>query len=250
MGADHNFPPKVAGTRPSGLSRPQRLFFIVFGVAFFIVAALGFGPHLRAFVAGTFPISPVAHVHGALMTSWLLTFCGQAWFAATGRMDLHRRIGAAAMWLGVAIWMSFVALTVRGFLETPYPVHENIYYSLPQLYIIVVFAPLLAGAFMTRTKPQWHKRLIAIATITVLQAAVDRFGWLPPMAPSYWPQVLCLDILLVPLVAYDIVHLKRIHPATLAGGVTLLLGQTVAALLWPSTWWQTATHAIAGAMLR
>jgi hypothetical protein len=238
------------GTPTPGIARPRRLFFRSLAAAFFVVAALGFGPHLRAFVAGTFKISPVAHIHGALMTSWLFTFLLQAWFAATRRMDLHRRLGRIGLWLGVVIWLSFVALTIRGYVTEPYPLDENLFYSLPQLYVIVVFAPLLFGAYRTVSLPPWHKRLLAIATIAVLQAAVDRFSWLPGQGPGYWPQVLCLDVLLLALAVFDVVQLRRVHPATLAGGGLLLAGQSAVALIWPSTWWHDATLSMAHAILR
>jgi hypothetical protein len=239
------FPPR---TRSPSVPSPRRLFFVSLGAVFFVVAAMGFGPHLRAFVAGTFRISAVAHIHGVLMTTWLLTFLLQAWFAATRRMDLHRRLGPIGLRLGVVVWISFVALTIRGYVTEPYPLDENIFYSLPQLYILVVFAPLLVGAFLTVNMPQWHKRLITIATITVLQAAVDRLGWLPPQGPGYWPQVLCLDLLLIPLAVFDFVQLKRVHPATLAGGSLVITVQTVVALIWPTTWWHNATLSIAHAV--
>jgi hypothetical protein len=238
------------GAPRAGIASPRRMFFLVMGVVFFIVAAMGFGPHLRAFVAGTFKISPVAHIHGALMTSWLITFLLQARFAATQRMDLHRRLGRIGLWLGAVMWVSFVALTIRGYVTEPYPLDENFFYSLPQLYVIVVFAPLLFGAYRTVSRPQWHKRLLAIATIAVLQAAVDRFSWLPGQGPGYWPQVLCLDVLLLALAVFDVVQLRRVHPATLAGGGLLLAGQSAVALIWPSTWWHDATLSLAHAVLR
>jgi hypothetical protein len=240
------YPP---GTPARGIAAPRRIYFVSLGVVFFIVAAMGFGPHLRAFVAGTFRISAVAHIHGALMTSWLLTFLLQARFAATRRMDLHRRLGRIGLWLGVVIWVSFVALTIRGYVTEPYPLDENFFYSLPQLYVIVVFAPLLFGAYRTVGLPPWHKRLLAIATIAVLQAAVDRFSWLPGQGPGYWPQVLCLDVLLLALAVFDVVQLRRVHPATLAGGGLLLAGQSVVALIWPTTWWHDATLSMAHAFL-
>jgi hypothetical protein len=241
------FPKKM---RAVSFPAPRRLFFVSMGAAFFVVAAMGFGPHLRAFVAGTFPISAVAHIHGALMTSWLLTFMLQGWLAATHRLDLHRRLGPVGLWLGVVVWISFIALTIRGYAKTKYPLDENIFYSLPQLYVIVVFAPLLIGAYLTVDEPQWHKRLLMIATITVLGAAVDRFGWLPPPGPGYWPQVMCLDLLLLPIAILDVVQFKRVHPATLSGGGFLIAAQSAVALMWPTMWWHDATLSIAHAILR
>ena len=204
------------------------------------VAALGFGPHVLAFVAGTFPISAVAHFHGALMVSWLLLLVTQSVLAARGRIDLHRKVGDMAKWLGAAIWISIVAMTIRGFMDHRYPLNENIYYSLPQFYVITVFGLLFPAAFVLRSNPPWHKRFMVIATMSLLQAAVDRFSWPPFHIPDYWPQIACLDILLVMLIAFDLITIKRVHRATLVGGGVLLASQSAVALIWPTAWWHDA----------
>src|SRR4051812_49311800 len=120
-------------TRRIAQRRKSASFFVAIGLAFFAVAVLGFGPHIRAFIRGTFPIAAIAHVHGALMTTWLLVFIVQAVLAARRRLDLHRKLGRVAAWLGAVVWISVVGLTVRGYLDTRYPLSENIFYSLPQL---------------------------------------------------------------------------------------------------------------------
>src|SRR4051794_25381451 len=211
----------------------SRFFFIAMGFGLLVVAAFGFGPHLRQFFAGTRPISAVAHVHGVLMTSWLLTFIAQATFAAKRRMDLHRKIGSVAIVLGTVIWLSLIGMTIRGYATEPYPLAENIFYSLPQLYIIVVFGPLFLAAVKLRGNPSWHKRVMVIATIPLLQAAVDRFSWLPSQGPGhYLAQILCLDALLVPLIVYDLAVFKRLHPATIVAGGVLIAVQCATALIW------------------
>ena len=230
---------------PPKAVRNKRKFFTGLGLSFIAIAALGFGPHIRAFLGGSLAIPAFAHVHGAIMASWLLVFVFQALFARRGQMNFHRRLGSVALWLGVVVWLSLIAITLRDFSTQPYPLNENIYYSLPQLYIIVVFAPLLVGAWRTRSQPQWHKRLITVATISLLQAAVDRFEWLPFHPPIYWPQVVCLDILLVPLAAYDLATQKRVHPATVAAGAWLVAVQALTLVVWQSVWWQSASVSLA-----
>jgi hypothetical protein len=230
--------------------RRARYFFVVLGIVFIVVAALGFGPHLLAFAAGKFPISPIAHIHGALMTAWLLTFVAQSVLAAKGRIDLHRKLGACAVWLGAVIWISIVSLTVRDYMNHKYPLNENIFYSLPQLYVIAVFGTLFTAAIVMRRNSPWHKRFMVIATISLLQAGVDRYSWLPEQGPGYWPQVACLDVLLVLLVAFDFISFKRIHRATLVGGGFLIACQSAVAFLWPTAWWHQSSVRIAHELVR
>ncbi len=242
----------TTATRPVGELSPRpvrrparRWFFIALALLFAIVATLGFGPNQLDHLAGRLEISAVGQYHGVLMVTWLLTFLTQAAFVATGRMAFHRSLGSVAIGLGILVWLSVVGLTVAQLTDAAVPLEKRIDSSLPQLYVILVFLPLFIAAIRRRRNPPWHKRLLAISMITLLQAAVDRFRWLPDMATGYWPQVACLDVLLLLLVAYDVVTLKRVHPATLVGGGAMLIGQSIVAVLWGADWWPPMAHRLA-----
>ena len=239
-------------TKALGIQSPRkrrgptvRLFFVALSIVFVAVAALGFGPNQIDHIAGKLPISAVGQSHGVLMVAWLLTFVTQAVLAAKGRMDLHRRLGTYGIGLGVAVWLSVVALTIRGLTDAELPLEKRIDQSVATLYVVVVFLLLFVMAIRLRTDPPWHKRLLAIATIALLQPAVDRFRRLPSMATGFWPQVACLDVLLVLLACFDVTSLKRIHPATLVGGGILFGGQCVVAVLYGADWWPPLTVRLA-----
>lgn len=146
------------------------------------------------------------------------------------------------------MWLSVAGLTVRQLSDAAVPLDKRIDTSLPQLYVVSVFLPLFAMAIRRRRNPPWHKRLLAISTIALLQAAVDRFGWPPDMATGYWAQALCLEALLVPLIVFDLTSLKRLHPATVLGSSLVLAGQSVVAVLWGSDWWPPRTVRMAHAL--
>ena len=160
-------------------------------------------------------------------------------------MDLHRRLGTVGIGLGAAVWLSLVALTVRQLTDEAVPLETRIDLVVPQLYVILVFLPLFATAIRRRRNPPWHKRLLAISIIALLQPAVDRFRWLPDMGSGFWPQVACLDVLLLLLVVYDIISLKRIHPATLVGSGLVFAGQSIVAVLYGAAWWPPLAHRLA-----
>jgi len=222
-----------------------RFFFVALSLVFVGVAALGFGPNQLNHIAGKLAISAVGQFHGVLMVAWLLTFVTQAVFVLKGRMDLHRRLGTVGIGLGAAVWLSVVGLTVRQLMDVAVPLEKRNDSSLPQLYVILLFLPLFATGIRRRRDPPWHKRLLAISMIVLLQAAVDRFRWLADMGSGYWPQVACLDVLLLLLVIYDVISLKRIHPATLVGSGVVFAGQSIVAVLWGAAWWPPLTHRLA-----
>ena len=80
----------------------------------------------------------------------------------------------------------------------------------------VAFAALASVAIVMRRKPQVHKRLIVIATIGILGPALGRIPAIGNRVPY------AIVALLLSLAAYDLVSLRRVHSATLWGGIALL----------------------------
>ena len=79
---------------------------------------------------------------------------------------------------------------------------------------MVIFATLIFFAFRMRRDPSAHKRIIYIATVGILLAAIARFhvGWLFHKAPH---AAIASYAFLLLLIAYDLWSMHRIHRATL-----------------------------------
>ena len=100
-----------------------------------------------------------------------------------------------------------------------------------------MFAGFVAAAIINLRRPEWHKRLMLIATATLLQAAVARFFFLaatgggPGMRPGFGPPLpigatMGAAAPIVGLIVAAMVHdwrsHGRVHPAYWWGfGVTL-----------------------------
>jgi hypothetical protein len=86
---------------------------------------------------------------------------------------------------------------------------------------IIVFGVLVGGAVLQRQWSDTHKRLIVLATISLLTAAVARFLGQVGMggAPNLFYGT---DILVLALVIYDLVSHGRVHPATLWGAAMVV----------------------------
>ena len=141
-----DLPPVALPSAPSRRSPTLRSFFIALGLAFVVVAIVGFGPLQLDHLNGKLAISVIGQLHGVLMVAWLLTFIAQAVLVANRRIDLHRRIGAFGIGLGAAVWLSVAGLTVRALTDAAVPLSKRIDSSLPQLYVVLVFLPLFAMA--------------------------------------------------------------------------------------------------------
>jgi hypothetical protein len=227
-----------------GRGRQFRRYYFV-GLALFSVAvtAIVFVPGFVRFVSGTFPVAWALNLHGALMAAWLALFFAQALFAATGRLALHERLGTFGIFLGPLVWASMVLVELRRKVVHPLAPDLSPDYDgdLPGIYIWSTFLIFFLGAiYQRRSSPDWHKRFMVFAALVIVQAAEMRILWLPRFAPDlYWTDAIYLDVcLLLPLLAYDHLSNRRIHPATAAASAVLLVAQATLLLVWGTPAWR------------
>lgn len=144
--------------------------------------------------------------------------------------------------------MAFV--TVNVLIRDKPEVDSFLYDILPrQLAVMALFALFFVWGVLVRRRASSHKRLLALATLVLLQAAVDRMNWLPEFGlPNFWPYAIRLDVLLIPLFVFDVASIKRIHPITLIGAVAILAAHTTIVLLGGSPAWHDFAHAMMNAI--
>ncbi len=221
------------------------------------VAFLGFAPtYWLPLASGSFSATPVVHVHGLLFFTWSLYFTFQAWLAASGRIVRHRDIGM----IGVAL---ATAMTIVGFLVAVNAMKrsaalgltdQGIAFAIVPLSGILFFAIVFALAVANLRRPETHKRLMLLAGISILDAAVARWflTFLAPPGPAGPPPVpvtiapaFVAYLLLVVAIVHDWRTRGRPHPVYVIGGLALI---TVKILNWPIS--ETAAwHWFAGGIL-
>ena len=230
--------------------KPHRRFRLFFpGMAMFAVVILmvAFVPEFRKFAAGTFPIPWVLHVHAAIMFFWAGAFAVQAYLGASGRTSMHRRVGPYAIAIGWLAWASMIFVEFRGIVVHPLPEDMADYdWNLPGPFVYLTFGLFLGWAVHEGGRPQWHKRLMTFALFLSIEAAIQRYSWIP-RDYGFGGFALALDVfLLLPLVAYDLRVLKgRLHPATVGGAVLLLTSEAILFALWGSPTWRQFASAVA-----
>jgi len=224
----------LAPTRPSTkpvTALPGRRFdhYFFSGTAWLMLATvlIGFGP--TYYLAGVFnaPLpNRIIHVHGALFSCWMLMLIAQNSLAFAGRVDIHRKLGLFGFVLAcvmVAVgWIAATDRLVRG--SAPPGVDTYFFYIVPMT-DIVIFATLIFFAFRARRDPSAHKRIIYIATVGIMLAAIARFhvSWLFHK-PSH--AAIASYAFLLLLVAYDLWSTHKIHRATLwASGFLIFVQQ-------------------------
>ncbi len=219
-----------------------RWFFVAMAGLFPIIAVLGFTPSYQAILQGSLHVHWVVHVHGALITSWLLVFFTQAIFAAKGNFKFHRNLGLASVVLGLLVWIFMWTVSIHVLIANHPPVESFLFdLILMELNSIITFGLFFSWGMLVRKKDSAaHKRLLFLATVVLLQAAIDRMHWLPMFGLNY-PGVffIYLDMLLIPLFIYDLLILKRIHKISLFGVAFLITVQLTVSIIWGSPAWRS-----------
>lgn len=250
-------PPRASGGVVSLVDR----WIWVFTVALIIATVLaGFVPDSIAKVglieAGKRPPFPlILHVHAVLMGSWLVLLLTQTTLMATGRRALHMQLGVAGMVLAPA-------MVIAGLILIPTMYHANwaaahaanpalgpsavppkmafaTNIALNQIRVGLLFPIVVAiGLLARRRDAGLHKRMMILATVLPLGAAISRIDWLPTTAPHSGLTIDLLPMLTVaPMFLWDLYRLRRVHRAYLIWLALLLPFVALDSVLWNSPWW-------------
>ena len=188
---------------------------------------------------GTKPLTLFFHLHGAVFTGWIVLFVVQSALVRAGRTDIHRQLGiAGALLVPVMVVIGVMAATGsarRGFTPPNGP-PPLVFFVIPMM-DLVVFSSLVATALWFRRLPDVHKRLMLLATISILTPAIAR---LPGVAAAGPPAFLGLtDLFIVICMVYDKVARGRVHRAFWWGGLFIIASQPLRFLLAQSDAWMT-----------
>jgi FtsH-binding integral membrane protein len=214
----------------SVLSRRRVEHFFFSSMSLLMLATVFVGFARSYYLAGVFhaPLpSRTIHIHGAAFSCWILLLVAQTSLVAAGRVDLHRRLGIAGFMLGcLRVVLGVLAATDSLVRAAGHTGRDAQAFYLVPLMDMVIFATLLAVAFRARRDPGAHKRLIYLATMALLIAAVARWPFAivnrnAPMAGLF------SYVFLLALVSYDLWSTRRIHRVTLwAGAFVVILRQS------------------------
>jgi hypothetical protein len=223
-------------------SGPARWFFVGYALWCLALALAGFGESYAAANAGEFEISPTGHIHGVIMMAWLGLFFWQALLAARGEVEQHRKLGPYIAIYALVIWLSLWAATASSLIRFDESVMTFLYDVLiVQFMLITLFPSLFLWALIARRRSAAHRRLMALATAVLVQAGIDRIGWLPTFdLPGFWSNSLAFLVLMgAPIVVFDLATLRRVHGATLSSLTLIAVVHIGGNVLWGSPAWRS-----------
>ena len=252
--------PRVAATTIAG-----KRFYVRMAAACLMVAVVGFTPtYWMPLFRGTLNVAAISHVHAAVFYSWTLLFLVQTWLAANRKLTRHREWGVAGV--ALATTMVFVGMvaaitslkqsTADGFGDAGRA------FTIVPVSGLVFFVALFVLALVKVRQLDTHKRLMVVATVSLLQAAVGRWFLIfiapvvmgggpvspPPVLVTIMPGLLS-DLLIVAAMVHDRKTTGRVHPVYWAAGGALVALQVLRVPLSTTAAWTQFAHWLSTASL-
>lgn len=213
---------------PSTIRVPSdRVFYVGMGIIALAIVFWGFSATFFLRPASDSPLPMLRVVHGAVFTSWFVLFIIQTSLVAADRRDLHRRLGVVTVAVAVLMVVLGTITAVDALRRHSIPVpgiDPRSFFAVP-IFDMVVFATLVASAVHFRRQLETHKRLMLLACIGILTAAIARIP-LPTLKAGGLLAFFAVDDLLVlmgPL--YDYVTRRRVHRAYIWGAALIVVSQ-------------------------
>ena len=212
-------------------ARKPRIFtFFAVGAAIVVFAGFARSWYLKAWF-DTPELPPLVHVHGAVMTLWFVLYVLQASLIATHRVALHRRIGMLGVALAALVLLIGTHTAIEAARLDRMPGPPLAFLAVP-LGDMVVFATFFGLGLAYRHRPDIHRRMMTLASVGMLGAALFRLGIPGGLAGT----IGVIFAILAACVAADWLVHRRPHRA-------FAIGALLIALSWPLRLWLSGTTA-------
>lgn len=230
---------------------PRPRIYAVFALVALAAAMVGFfTTFTRPVWRGEFHGPAIAYVHGAFVSAWLLLFLAQTWLVLARQVVRHRKLG----WLGVLVVPGVVLTTMAmgvfalrrdlaaGGGET------EISALVGNFTTPLIFAALFTAAIAYRRRPDFHKRLMLLATLLILWPAFFRFRHYFPGVPrpDFWFAFVLANSTIVLAMVHDLITTKRLHPVYWTVGLAVIAEAGVEIALFDGPAWRSLAHWLAG----
>ena len=207
----------------------DRVFYTGIAAVMALTVLFGFGQtyyfRLLSGTAATLTggsITPTIHLHGLAFSAWVLLFFVQTALVASRKVAIHRTLGYASLVLAATM----VIVGVRTAIESAArgaapPGADPLSFLVVPLVDVILFTGFYSAAVLKRRNRETHKRLMLLAYVSIITAAVARLPGLLALGP---PVFFGLSFLFVIAgVVYDWIARGRVHPVYVWGGALIAL---------------------------
>jgi hypothetical protein len=231
--------------KPSSQRRTVSYFYAWVACGAIVAVFVGFAPtfYLRGYFAvrpDQPPLSPLLIVHGLVGTSWMALFLAQSLLVVRRRTDLHKRLGIVTAITGMLLVVVGVMTAIDALRRDvgPFGLDPRAWFLSVPLTGTIIFGVFVAIALVRRRVPDTHRRLMLLATITLLNPALGRLvGRYLPIGLSGFLLLIFLltDLFVVGAVVHDLRMRRPAHPVYVWGGLAVLMLQPLMLLVGTTT---------------
>jgi hypothetical protein len=206
-----------------------------FSRSFYLLPAFGSQPEWAAH-------EPIFYFHGTVFSFWFALLGCQTYLVRARSLRVHRKLGYFGVGLGVGVVVlgTYAALRaanrVGGFMGVPLPPQQFLTVPLSGM---LLFAMFLTLATVKRKEPASHKRLMLLASISLLGAPIARIPAMFPQLPV-WIDAIVFTGFTILMGYWDIQTRGKLRPETYWGGPAIVLLTLAALPIGATAAWQRA----------
>jgi hypothetical protein len=240
-------------TRPVTLPRAyvtpaaflRQYFYFCMSLLIAVAVVYGFSHTIGHNLLHASPIPPfVLTIHAIVFPGWVLFFILQTALVRTHNVPLHRTLGwfGLAFAIGVLVVGYMTATGMDRFLLQQHRTKTPAFLII-QLMDLICFAIPFSLAIYWRRRPEFHRRLMLVASCALTDAAFGRFPFLPDLfSPAGVDALIFLGIL------RDLIVDRRIHKVYLYAFPLFILFQIfcVQTYLHTAAWWVHIASVLVG----
>jgi uncharacterized membrane protein YozB (DUF420 family) len=236
-------------SQAASVRRHDRIFYSSVAIALALTVVAGFGPTYYFRIIGASPLTTLSggpvtvlvHVHATLFTGWVLLFIVQTALIAQHKVAVHRRVGLAGAVLAVLMVVagSWAAMKQAARGVAPAGLDPYQFLMIP-LSDVLLFGGFVTAALLLRADRESHKRLMLLAYVCIVTAAIARLPGVLPLGPPVFFGLSFLFILAG--VVYDKATRNRVHPVYAWGATTLVLSVPLRLLVSKTDAWEQVAH--------
>jgi hypothetical protein len=222
-------------------------FYFFMSILIATIISFAFVPNLaERMVYPTHRPPLILYLHAAVSAAWVLLLCVQAGLVRGANLRLHRQLGQFGFALGISLPILTIVTEIamnqwrvsQG--HSPNPVFFSI-----SLNDMLSFSIAFGLAMWWRSRPEYHKRLLLVATVCLTSAAFARLHFV-----SNWWFYFFVDALIVLAMIRDFIVIRSVHRVYAIGLPLLIAGQILAFYLCfekPEFWVNLSQFLLGGA---
>ena len=235
----------AATPRMPGRVNDRRLYVLAaIFVPLIVLAGFARTYYLKPFFSTPNLPGRIVHLHGIIMTTWVVLFVVQVSLVATRRTRVHQRLGIAGGVLAGLVVIVGILTALYAAARGASPGPPALAFLIIPIGDMLIFAVLIGFALYFRRKLDIHKRLMLLAAINLLTPAIARIplDFIINNGPLAFFGL--TDLCLLACVAFDTIKHRRLHPAFLWGSIFLIVMQPLRLLLAGTNAWMNVAAAL------